>query len=287
MELRMERFPLESIKIFFNLSRIFLALGVFGFANVAYADVNGIPYNPEFPKAQYPYAQAPDGCSGWTSTKQVRDNWGSVSFTGACNTHDKCYYTLGSNWNTCNERFYSDLRAACERDLRISTPLGKLPPDPVRLTACYQIATSYYGVVQGAVALGVFKEAQDKQRKYEEWVASTRKLSAGVYRLADGSIFSTNGRDAYCTYQNMDHFSFAADKSLRPATSFPSLRNDGPCPVILPAGNYRQPDGLIFYSNGKDAFCAYRRVPGGFIRQLNGPVPYERLMRNDGVCAGQ
>jgi hypothetical protein len=166
-----------NIKKILCLSNIFLFSSVFGFATAVNADVEGIPFNSSFPTAQYPYAQAPDGCSGWTSTKQVRDNWGPVSFTGACNTHDKCYYTRGSNWNTCNERFYSDLRAACERDLRISTPLGKLPPDPVRLTACYQIATAYYGVVQGAVALGVFKEAQDKQRSYEEWVATIRNPS--------------------------------------------------------------------------------------------------------------
>jgi hypothetical protein len=131
------------------------------------------------------------------------------------------------------------------------------------------------------------READSFANQIASSFRSSFELSAGVYRLADGAIFSTNGRDAYCTYQNMDHFSFAADKSLRPATSFPSFRNDGPCPVILPVGNYRQPDGLIFYSNGRDAFCSYRRVPGGSIRQLNGPVPYDRLMRNDGVCAGQ
>jgi hypothetical protein len=282
----MAKISLFNIKKILCLSNIFLFSSVFGFASAVNADVEGIPFNSSFPTAQYPYAQAPDGCSGWQSTKEVRDTWGSVSFTGACNTHDKCYYTRGSNWNTCNERFYSDLRAACERDLRISTPLGKLPPDPVRLTACYQIATAYYVGVQGGVASGVHKEAQDKQRKYEEWVASVKK-SDGVFRLSNGAIFFTNGRDAYCTYQNMEHFSFAANKLLRPASSFPSLRNDGPCPVILPEGNYRQLDGLIFFSNGKDAFCSYSRVPGGSIRQLNGTVPYDRLMRNDGLCAGQ
>jgi hypothetical protein len=111
--------------------------------------------------------------------------------------------------------------------------------------------------------------------------------SAANYRLGDGTIFFSNGRDAYCTYQNMEHWSFAANKELRSANSFPSLRNDGPCGILLPAGNYRQPDGLIFFSNGKDAFCAYRKVPQGPIRQLNAPVFYDRFMRNDGICADQ
>jgi hypothetical protein len=126
--------------------------------------------------------------------------------------------------------------------------------------------------------------------KIQEQLAALPSNSSNVpgnYRLADGTIFYSNGKDAYCTYQNMEHWSFAANNELRSASSFPSLRNDGPCGVSLPAGNYRQPDGLIFFSNGKDAFCAYRRVPQGSIRQLNAPVFYDRFMRNDGVCAGQ
>lgn len=149
--------------------------------------MEGIPYNPDFPKAQYPYAQAPDACSGVTnrpdSNGEIRDTWGPVDFRGACNTHDTCYYRLGSNWNTCNERLYSDLRAACERDLRIAVrnPLngkkGYLPPDPIRLSACYTIATGYYAGVQAGVGVGVFRKAQDLQKRYEDWVATVRNSS--------------------------------------------------------------------------------------------------------------
>ncbi|MBG1265252.1 hypothetical protein [Nostoc sp. WHI] len=149
------------------LSSIFFAVSAFSYSNISYADVEGIPSNQDFPNAQYPYAQAPDGCSGWQNARQVRDTWGPVNFTGACDTHDKCYYTLGSNWNTCNERFYSDLRAACERDLRIpirrpaptlSEPWRTViveygPPEPIALRQCYQIATVYYGGVPGETHL--------------------------------------------------------------------------------------------------------------------------------------
>jgi hypothetical protein len=180
---------------FIHLSSLFVTIATFGYSNIAYADVGGIPYNPDFPKAEYPYAQAPDACSGVTdrpdSNGEIRDTWGPVDFRGACNTHDKCYYTVGSNWNTCNERFYSDLRAACERDLRTSTrvpaptlrdPLRTrrvdLPPEPARLSACYTIASGYYAGVQAGVGIGVFRKAQDKQRRYEAWVASVRNPSS-------------------------------------------------------------------------------------------------------------
>jgi hypothetical protein len=175
----------QILKKIIRLSSIFFAIGTFSYSNVSHADVQGIPNNPDFPNAQYPYAQAPDGCSGWQNTRQVRDTWGSVNFTEACNNHDRCYYTRGSNWNTCNERFYSDLRAACERDLRVwvppvtvrgvvITPGFHTPPEPASLSACYTVASGYYAGVQAGVLLDVFNEAQDKQRRYEAWVATIR-----------------------------------------------------------------------------------------------------------------
>jgi hypothetical protein len=182
------------IKKVISLSSLLIATVAFNYSDIAFADVNGIPYSSDFPEAQYPYAKAPNGCGPGLFTndrREIRDTWGPVDFTGACNTHDKCYYTLGSNWNTCNERFYSDLRAACERDLRTSIrvpaptlrdPFGTrrvdLPPDPVRLTSCYAIATSYYGGVQAGVAFDVFKDAQNLQRRYEQWVTSLRNAAS-------------------------------------------------------------------------------------------------------------
>jgi hypothetical protein len=173
-------FRVQSASKFIRLSSSLLIICLFGYSNIAHADVSGIPDNPDFKNAEYPYAQAPDGCSGINSPKEVRDSWGPVNFTGACNTHDKCYYTVGSKWNTCNERFYSDLRTACERDLRIAVRnpfTGKkhyLAPDPVRLVPCYGIATAYYTSVQAGVAFNVFKDAQEKQKNYERWVSGLR-----------------------------------------------------------------------------------------------------------------
>lgn len=191
----------QSLKKIVRLSSIVFTLGTLSYSNVSYADVEGIPDNRDFPNAQYPYAQAPDGCSGWQNTRQVRDTWGPVKFTEACNNHDRCYYTRGSNWNTCNERFYSDLRTACERDLRTSTRVpaptlrepGRtrrvdLPPDPARLSACYTVASGYYAGVQAGVLVNVFNEAQGKQRRYEEWVASVRNPTS----LASSPVFDAD-----------------------------------------------------------------------------------------------
>jgi hypothetical protein len=180
---------------------IAIAMTTFSYTNAAHADIDGIPYNPDFPKAQYPYSQAPDACSGVTdrpdSNGEIRDTWGPVDFRGACNTHDKCYYTYGSNWKTCNERFYSDLRSACERDLRVSTPFGKTPPDPLRLAACYKIATTYYAGVQAGVSIGVFSKAQDKQKRYERWISDVRNrlsdIYIGIVRNNAGSLYSILG----------------------------------------------------------------------------------------------
>ena len=145
---------------FVSMCIILIIIVSLSYSNTAHADIDGIPFNSNFPNAQYPYSQAPDACSGVTdrpdNNGEIRDTWGPVDFREACNTHDKCYYTVGSNRNTCNERLYSDLRAACERDLKISfdVPAPTLkdplrtrrldgPPDPVRLTVCYTIASGY------------------------------------------------------------------------------------------------------------------------------------------------
>jgi hypothetical protein len=313
MKLLMSKLSHLKIKNIFCLSSIFLFSVTSLHADPAQADVNGIPYNAQFPKAEYPYSQAPDGCSGWQSPKEVRDNWGPVSFTGACNTHDKCYYTLGSNWNTCNERFYSDLRAACERDLRtsirvpaptLSNPLRTrrvdLPPDPVRLTPCYAIATSYYGGVQAGVVFDVFKDAQSKQKQYNEWIASIKSppnsnIQEGNFHN-NGSVYYSNGQGAYCGFTSPLHYRLS---STRPwgqwieISAIPqSMRSDGSCRVIIREGNFHH-NGSVYYSNGQGAYCGftspdhYKKKSGrrwGDWLEINEPVPFQTFMRYDGPC---
>lgn len=248
---------------FIRLSSLFVSIVTFSHSNIAHADVEGIPYNPDFPKAQYPYAQAPDACSGVTnrpdSNGEIRDTWGPVDFRGACNTHDTCYYRLGSNWNTCNERLYSDLRAACERDLRIAVrnPLngkkGYLPPDPIRLSACYTIATGYYAGVQAGVGVGVFRKAQDLQKRYEQWVASIRNSSSGLgfYRQQDRpEVYLVYRPDSYCHVQNEDQMS--AFGGFRRVQVVGSLNLNG-----TNTGDCGWPNGFLKRSNQPEVYRMY------------------------------
>jgi hypothetical protein len=114
---------------------------------------------------------------------------------------------------------------------------------------------------------------------------------AGNYRLSDGTIFYSNGSDAYCTYQSPDHIILAdmTDEEIHPAASFPSsFRNDKSCPVYLPPGAYRLVDGRIIASNGS-AYCRYvsyghyAKKDGRPIRQLDGAIPLN-AMQNHSDC---
>lgn len=51
----------SSLKKICYLSSVFFAVGAFSYSNISFADVEGIPHNPAFLNAQYPYAQAPVG----------------------------------------------------------------------------------------------------------------------------------------------------------------------------------------------------------------------------------
>jgi hypothetical protein len=128
-----------------------------------YARANG------FPRSDYPYYENVNGCGGegWSETA-VRDSWGKVSFREACNNHDRCYMTLGSDVNACDDNFYKDLRSSCERDSYIRDPFfNEKIPDPATLSACYLIATTYYGSVR-AVGWDWHQGAQAKARRYND-----------------------------------------------------------------------------------------------------------------------
>ncbi|MGK5092044.1 RHS repeat-associated core domain-containing protein [Deltaproteobacteria bacterium TL4] len=139
-----------------------------------------IPYSEDFPCAKYPYGQFPNGCSGWTSTEQVRDHWGPVNFTGACDNHDRCFYTIGSTAEGCNKKFARDLENACDSDLEVDVydPIfgnyqgtidGKLNP---LYPECLSIAATYASVVATVAGPNshIFSDAQQCQSQYESYV---------------------------------------------------------------------------------------------------------------------
>jgi hypothetical protein len=132
-----------------------------------YARANG------FPNSDYPYYDKVNGCGGegWSNTA-VRDRWGKVSFSDACANHDRCYMRLGSDVNACEDNFYKDLRASCEKYSYYRDPIFKKKiPDPATLSACYPIATTYYGGVR-AVGWKAHQKSQEQAKKYNNTVQS-------------------------------------------------------------------------------------------------------------------
>jgi hypothetical protein len=111
-----------------------------------------------YPDSQYPYYSSPNGCGTAPYPEHIRDTWGKVSFTAACQAHDKCYMT-GDSRGACDDNFYNALRAACEKDTLY-----------VDLPACYALATTYYGGVAQASLRGYFDKQQAQQRRYEDKV---------------------------------------------------------------------------------------------------------------------
>ncbi|CEM21098.1 unnamed protein product [Vitrella brassicaformis CCMP3155] len=98
-----------------------------------------------------PYARVPNGCSRWP------DTWGSVNFTEVCNGHDRCYYTLGSDADQCNDDFREGLISECERAVT-SRPV---------LFACRTLAITMYTAV-AATAGFYHTRAQERQKLHEK-----------------------------------------------------------------------------------------------------------------------
>jgi hypothetical protein len=69
----------------------------------------------------YPYAKRANGCSIPGDTPGSGDTITlfniTISFADICNTHDRCYYTLGTRAWECNEAFTIGLRRHCEREI--------------------------------------------------------------------------------------------------------------------------------------------------------------------------
>lgn len=156
----------------FVLTVIFLSFLCFALKE-AKADVKGIPYNGKFQSASYPYARSIDTCTAWRKPDRLSDSWGAVSFSGACQIHDRCYHTTGSSWGECNDRFLTDMKKSCDRDLeRQRLEKGQHgKPDGQALALCYDIANLYFAKVQTAEAQKRFELAQSQEQEYLKYVA--------------------------------------------------------------------------------------------------------------------
>ena len=154
-----------------------LIVAPFAGSSPAVGDHLGIPFNETFSKAQFPYARVLEHCTSWRRPEGLGDVWSSVSFRGACQQHDRCYHTIGAKWGECNRRYLSNLRAACERDLK-KTRLEKGDigePDAEALSLCFNIASLYHAMVQKPVVIKKFRLAQTAQRAYLDYVVEIIK----------------------------------------------------------------------------------------------------------------
>jgi hypothetical protein len=96
---------------------------------------------------------------------QVPDKWGSANFRGVCDEHDRCYYTLGSSRDSCNNAFCDGLVHACKR----AYCRGILGCLPALFPACNVAATTYCDGVR-AFAGVVYPAAQTLQTEYEQCI---------------------------------------------------------------------------------------------------------------------
>ncbi|MCS6871810.1 MAG: phospholipase A2 [Anaerolineae bacterium] len=88
-------------------------------------------------------AAAQNGCGPERFGGLVPDLW----FTPACNRHDICYGTCGSNRAACDSRFYEDMRAICATRSWWTR------------TSCYAAAWTYYQAVRN-FGQGAYNNAQ-------------------------------------------------------------------------------------------------------------------------------
>ena len=101
-----------------------------------------------------PFKKRPDGlpwgsgCGTAQNDWLVPDEFLSKSFFKACQEHDFCYGTCGSNKSTCDNNFLRDLLDACERGG------GGVP--------CRTAARSYYGMMGSPLSRKAFEDAQRK-----------------------------------------------------------------------------------------------------------------------------
>lgn len=123
-------------------------------------DLSRIKINRDVPQCNPPHCCGePDGC------EIVRDTWGPVSFKDSCDSHDRCYYTVGTSADGCNEQFKQDLLDDCKDGTKICVG-GTCIRDPIREGLCVTWATAQ---VLGVIIAQPFlhPKAQDRQKDYE------------------------------------------------------------------------------------------------------------------------
>jgi len=128
-----------------------------------------LPYNPNFPYAQYPYAKEADGCSAEElefiydlSNVFSSDDHG---LSKACDAHDECYFTEGTTYKECNDKFIVEAIDACNAITTKQTLITAGSKNAFCNMKSLAVATG-----ANICARKYFREAQKKQKAYNNWV---------------------------------------------------------------------------------------------------------------------
>jgi hypothetical protein len=110
--------------------------------------INPVPV-PSRPKPGYKLCQLvtpnQNGCGAKNGFKIPFQDTGLWSFTPACNAHDLCYGTCGSDKADCDRKFRDDMYEACEAYNRwLLPPLGRMSI----YRACKAEAYTFYKYVK-------------------------------------------------------------------------------------------------------------------------------------------
>lgn len=66
-----------------------------------------------------------DGCGDAATDEYVPDSLGKADFGPACSKHDNCYGDFGSNKDTCDNALETNMKEACDTDLKDAHVLYK------------------------------------------------------------------------------------------------------------------------------------------------------------------
>jgi Group XII secretory phospholipase A2 precursor (PLA2G12) len=134
-----------------------------------------------------------NGCgSGWTGRITPNAPAGT-SFKFACDRHDECYDTLGSNRQECDNQWHNNMLAACREAYPDGSFLGKSIRKPQRIT-CNGAADAYYRVVRSEGG----KAHQDAQRAASNKQDPKTKMIISSYQ----KILGRNPNQAEINYWN-------------------------------------------------------------------------------------
>jgi hypothetical protein len=237
----------------------------------------------------YPYAKRENGCSVPGTTPSEYDNYASFgynfSFTSACNSHDRCYYTLGTRDYECNTNFTGDLQAACTNgavqklnkwDI-VSVGTARINA----LAACEARAI----VVASAVAAGSLNfhvKAQKKQRQYLDLVQEyynfikTGKIHSGFKPIVTASRRDPPASSPVVTEPRRD------PPASPPVVTEP--RRDPPAsPTVVRVCNYNQQANNFYVafgllepiSGGRWGSWGNHFVPSGACTDIQLPYAYQ------------